>query len=501
MDPSPPARPPAPFFTAHRSFVVLVIVLVIGYALFLRRYTSPYAGGSDSSGYLNSAALLLQGRLTTPKPVLPGHTVEEFGIGVHVPLGFITRAGTDEMTPTYPLGLPLHLVAFSWPFGLDWATVPLNICAALAGGGLLYLFARRVGLPPSWSLAGAVVLLVCPLYVFAATQPMSDLLALVWCLAALYAALRAREKWNWALACGFAVAWAVLVRPTDLLLVVPVALALGLAWRSYLWVGLGGLPGALLLAVYNDKVYGSPFITGYGGDIWSAFRGEFAAHNLPFFALWIPGLLSPLVVMALAAPFRPAGRQRELAVLGVWAVVLIGLYAFYYHSGETWWYLRFILPAFPVLILAALVALHSFLAAAPGRKIIAGVLLAAALAWEVAQVDRFDLTLNKSGEATYADSSKWAREHLPANAAIICMQVSGAVHYYTDFLVIRWEQVGGDDLRRLFRVLHDQQRPVYAVLYDFEEADAQRRMGGHWTKLTKIRNATVWQVDPPLTPP
>jgi len=500
MDPSPPARPKASLFTSQRFLVVLVAVLAISYALFLRRYTSPYAGGSDSSGYLNSAALLLDGRLTTPKPFLPGHTAEEFGLGVHVPLGFVTRAGTDGMTPTYPLGLPLHLVVFSWPLGLDWATIPLNICTALAGGGLLYLFARRVGLPPSWSLAGVVVLLLCPLYLFTATQPMSDLLASVWSLAALYAALRAREKWSWALTCGFAVAWAVLVRPTDLLLVVPVALALGLGWRSYLWVGLGGLPGALLLAAYNHQVYGSVFITGYG-DVWSAFSREFAVHNLPFFARWIPGLLTPLVLAALAAPFRPAGRQRELGVLGVWAAVLIGFYAFYYHSGETWWYLRFILPAFPVLILAALVALHSLLAAAPGRKIIGGLLLAAGLAWEIAQVDRLQLLLNKSGEATYADASAWARDHLPANAAIICMQVSGALHYYTDFLVIRWEQVAGGDLTRLFQALHDLHRPVYAVLYDFEETDAKQRIGGRWTKITRVRNATVWQVDPAVTTP
>lgn len=500
MDPSTPARPKALFFTSHRWFVVLVAVLAIGYALFLRRYTSPYAGGSDSSGYLNSAALLLDGRLTTTRPVLPGHTVAEFGIGAHVPLGFLPRVGSDEMSPTYPLGLPLHLVAFSWIAGLDWATVPLNICTALAGGGLLYLLARRLSLPPGWALAGAMLLLLCPLYIFTATQPMSDLLASVWSLAALYAALRAREKWSWALACGFAVAWAVLVRPTDLLLVVPVALALGLAWRSYLWVGLGGLPGAVLLAAYNHQIYGSSFITGYG-DIWLAFSREFAAHNLPFFALWIPGLLTPLVLAALAAPFLPAGRQRDLGVLGTWAAVLIGFYAFYYHSGETWWYLRFILPAFPVLILGALVVLHSFLSAAPGRKIIGGLLLAASLGWELVQVDRLQLLQNKSGEATYADASAWTREHLPANAAIICMQVSGALHYYTGFLVVRWEQVAPGDLRRLFLALQDLHQPVYAVLYDFEETDAQQRIGGHWTKITRVRNATVWQVDPALTPP
>jgi hypothetical protein len=383
--------------------------------------------------------------------------------------------------------------------GLDWATVPLNICAALAGGGLFYLLARRLGLPPVTSLAGVAVLCLCPLYLFAATQPMSDLLALSWCLAAIYTAFRAAEKPIWALACGLSIAWAVLVRPTNLLVAVPVVLALGLSWRSYLWVGLGGLPGAILLAVYNDQIYGSPFSTGYG-DIWGAFSRQFAGYNLGFFARWIPGLLSPLVLAVLAAPFLPAGRRREIGVFAAWAVTLIGFYAFYYHSGETWWYLRFILPAFPALLLIALVVLHSFSAGA-GRKLLGTALLAVALTWEVWQVSHLYVIHNKAAEATYPDTAAWARKHLPANAAIMCMQVSGAFYYYTDFLLLRWEQIPPSSVEPLSRVLREQGRPVYAVLYDFEEADARQRMGGRWKEITRIRNATIWQVELGASPP
>ena len=31
---------------------------------------------------------------------------------------------------------------------------------------------------------------------------------------------------------------------------------------------------------------------------------------------------------------------------------MFGLYAFYYHTSEEWWYLRFVVPAFPALVLA-----------------------------------------------------------------------------------------------------------------------------------------------------
>jgi len=480
------------------SFVVLFALLLAGYVWFLRSYTSPYAGGSDSSGYLNSAALLKAGLLRTPVPGLPGHGAVEFGLGAHVPLGFTIRAGTDLMAPSYPIGLPLHLVAFSWPVGLDWATVPLNICSALAGGLLLYLLARRLELPPGIALFGAGLLLLCPLYLFSALQPMSDLLALVWLQAALYAALRVREGRGWAVFCGLATALAVLVRPTNVLLALPLLLALGPAWRSYLWVGLGGLPGALLLGWYNSRVYGAPFTTGYG-EVWSAFSREYAGHNLGHFARWIPVLLTPLVLAALAAPFQPALRRREFLVLGSWAAVLIGFYAFYYHSGETWWYLRFILPAFPALILIALAALHSLTARARRRTAIWGLLVAAGLAWETVLLGRLELVRIKPGEATYPESAAWARAHLPADAVVFCMQVSGALHYYTDFLLVRWDQT--TEMPRLLRALEAEHRPVYAVLYAFEEPQVRERLGGRWTRLGQVHQATIWRIDLALAQP
>ncbi len=491
MKATPTPTEAGPNFLRPRT--VVLVLLVLGYAWLLRLYISPYAGGSDSSGYLNSAAYLLKGQLSATKPTLAGYPPSEFAVGAHQPLGFVTRVGTDEMAPSYPIGLPLHLAAFAWVAGLDWATIPVNICAALASGLLCYALARRLGLPAGFALGGAAVLLFCPLFLFAATQPMSDLLALTWTLAALYAALRAQEGWRWPLGCGIAIAMAVLVRPTDLLVVFPVMIALGWNWRAYLWVGLGGLPGAILQAWYNHAIYGAAFATGYG-NVWSAFSPEFAEHNFPFFVRWIPGLLTPLVLAVLLAPFRAAARRREVLVLGAWAVILIGFYGYYYHSGETWWYLRFILPAFPALVVISLVVLHSFPALATRRAALIA-LLVGALGWELVLCDRFSLIHNKSGEATYVDAAMWGRKNFPANAAIICMQVSGALYYYTDFLLVRYEQVDLSRMPALIAALREARRPVYAILYDFEEAEAQARMGGHWKKLTKVRNATIWQVD------
>ncbi|MSU45638.1 MAG: hypothetical protein EXS42_00560 [Lacunisphaera sp.] len=497
MDLPAPARLTA--FPLPRTLsAVFLAVLVIGYAWFLRLHTSPYAGGADSSGYLNSAALLRAGQLSTAARTLAGHTAGDFGPLAHHPLGFTTRAGTNLMAPCYPIGLPLHLAAFSCLVGLDWAAIPLNICNALVGGALLYLLARRLDLPRSLALAGTVGLLLCPLYLFAALQPMSDLLALVWSLAALYAALRAREGLGWALGCGVAVAWAVLVRPTNLLLVVPVVLALGTSWRSHLWVGLGGLPGALLLASYNRQLYGSPFVTGYG-EVWSAFSSEFLAHNLAHFARWIPLLLSPVIVLALAAPFLPSARRRDNLILAVWFFALTGLYLFYYHSGETWWYLRFILPAFPMLILAALLVLQALWSRPRPAWLHAafiGLLLVLTSWWQVRQIRQLDLLGMESGERTYPEAARWAQQNLPANSAVFSMQVSGAFYYYTDFLLLRWDQFQFEKREALLAALAAENRPAYAALFPFETPEALERIGGQWTKLATVGQVTFWRRQP-----
>ena len=53
--------------------------------------------------------------------------------------------------------------------------------------------------------------------------------------------------------------------------------------------------------------------------------------------------------------------------------------------------------------------------------------------------------------------------------------------------------------RRLLRfyqsaVLRQEQRPVYAALFEFETKDALSRLGGQWTKLETVGNTTFWQL-------
>jgi hypothetical protein len=482
----------------------LLAAAVAAYTLLLLPHLSPFAGGADSSGYLNSARLLRHASFSTPIRSLAGHSATEFGEMVFQPLGFRIQPNGDRMVPTYPIGLPLHLLTAAQLVGWHNAAIAVNLLTVFVCGGLMWAFARLLGL--SAPLAGTAVLLLwlCPLFVFSAIQPMSDLLALGWTLGSLYCALRARDRLRWALLCGLATSMAVLVRPTNALLVVPLIVALGFRRPRYLALALGGLPGIAVFVFYNWRTYGSPLMTGYG-DIWSSFSREYVLHNLGHITHWVPTLLSPLILLALFAPFLPELRQRGYAMMAVWFVALAGFYAFYYHTGETWWYLRFILPAFPPLILAGLGVLNALgragLSRPSWRAVILATLVLLAAGWQLDQIRKLEVREFKGNERTYPDAAQWARQNLPAGSAIFCMQVSGAFFYYTDFVLVRWDMVRDESMPPLFTALRQEGRPVYAILYEFERPRALERMGGEWRQIATVGNTTCWQLLPPKVGP
>lgn len=493
--PKPPLR--ALSIHWHRVFAAAIVLVVLAYTVFLVRHISPHAGGADSSGYLHSARLLSRGELTAPARPVPGRTATEFGLHSHAPLGFIARADL-RLVPTYPTGLPLQLWAAATVAGWAHAVMFLNISLSLASGGLLYALARHLQIRPLLAAGGVALLWACPLFVFSALQPMSDLAALAWSLATLFCALRARDNWHWALGAGASLGIAVLVRPTNLLLVLPVAIAVGWRPRSWLALGLGGVPAAAFLFFYNWRVYGSAVATGYG-DVRGSFSVDYALHNFAHFARWIPALLSPLVLLAIVTPFIAVGRRRGSLALGAWLVGLIGFYGFYFHSGEAWWYLRFILPAFPALILLALLVLERVGEALAWRRRVialmgAALVLALVLPWK--QIPPGEVLNIEPGERSYPDSARWAQQNLPPNAAVFCMQVSGAFFYNTDFLLVRWDQIQPAGIAKLLPALSHAQRPIYAALFAFETTEALERIGGPWTKLATVGQVTFWQRQP-----
>lgn len=481
----------------HRVAVALFFALAVYAALLFPRLGAT-AGGSDSSGYLNSARLLAQGRITIPARPVEG--AEKLETGARAPLGFRVAADRHQLVPTYPTGFPLLILAATTVS--DWTTAPNLVAGAhlLAGLLLVYLLARECGLSRPWAALALLLVAVCPLYPFMGLQAMSDVPALVWTTAAVLCALRARRARPWALAGGFAFGFAVLIRPTNALALVPLAFALGADWRAWWRFGLGGVPTAVFFVCYNLAAYGSAFTTGYG-DTTASFSLNLLGETLAHYAKWLPVMLTPAVVLVLALPWvRSAASPRLRALLTAWFVVFLGFYSLYYFTHETWWYLRFLLPAFPALIIAALLVLQAYVRRRTPR-------IPLALAWSVGALcillnglawTRTLRALNSGrDETSYVEVSAWAEAHLPARAVIACMQNSGAFFYYTDFALVRWDWLTPASFQHLVAATADAGRPLYAILQDFEVPDAlSRRMPGQWVRTAQVRNVTVWKYEP-----
>jgi len=491
------AAPPSP---SRRPGLVPagLLLALLAYAALLGRHMDTCAGGSDSSGYMNNARLLLQGDLHLPQRAIEGLPPGMLPSFAYVPLGFIP-VPHGAMVPTYPIGLPLIIAGLSHLTGWASAANVAQWLQALLGVVLMYALARLLDFSRPASALGALLLAGCPLYLFMGLQALSDMPALVWTAAAVYCAWRSRAHAGWSVAAGVAMAVAVLVRPTNLLVLVPVAIALGLSWRRWLGLALGGLPGAGFLMIYNVRLYGRALTTGYG-DVSESFSTSFFAPALGYYVHWLPILLTPAVVLLLALPFLfRRVRPIVLILLLSWILVFTGFYAFYFFTSTSWWSLRFILPALPPCILGLLVAGRA-LTAAWSPRILRRSLVAAAigvLGWDTYWGLQHMVLEVGTGEQAYVQAARWTQAHLPPRAVVVCMQTSGALLHYTEFTLLRYDFAGGPaDLVRLDRACAAAGRPIYAALFGFElETALEQRLPGHWTQVGATRNVTYWRRD------
>lgn len=452
-------------------------------------------GGADSSGYFNAAHTLLAGATQQPAREISGLRMAEMPHFTYVPLGFIPSPEKSALIPTYPIGLPLLFAGSATLLGWETGPKVMMVLHALAGLLLCYLLARQASLSPAVSALPALALAVSPLQVMFSFQAMSDVPALAWCALALFMALR--RGVGPALACGLAIGVAVLIRPTNVLLFIPMAIALGGEWRRWLLVGLGGLPAAGVLAGYNWLAYGSPLSTGYGNALSTLVSLEWVPRTLLHYLQWIPVTASPLVLALLAAPKAGALDRRTLWTHAAWLALVASFYAAYYHTHETWWYLRFLLPAYPSLLVLS----------AAG-----GVTLASRLrpAWHPAAWGVAALVIAVNGvlwnrhfashhagfhEQLYPRAVRLISDKVPAEAVIMTMQLSGVLYNQTAHTLVRWDMLDGE-WPRVRDALAAQGRPVYAVLFAFElDYGFHERVPGNWVKIAEFDVVSLWKLE------
>ncbi len=474
--------------------------MLLGYAVLLFILIGAVPGGSDNSGYFNEARLFARGQIHAPMRTLAGIPANEIPF-LYVPLGFMPAAdGTPRLVPTYPPGLPLMLVAIGRIAGWDHAGDALLLIHSLAGIALVFALGRICGLPESWSLAGAAVLIASPLYLFTSLQALSDVPATVWATAAVVTAFKSREKTGWALLSGICISIGFLIRPNNFLIAIPVLIAVGMSPRRVFLVVLGSLPGLATWMAINRLAYGAPLRSGYGA-IGNEFHTALISGTLTYYVRWLPLLLSPLVFVAPAIVALYRFAPRVSAVLFSWALAYLAFFSAYRWTHEQWWFLRFLLPAAPALIVAALVVSHFWFAIVRERypesvrRILPLLLLAAAISVEVRQTGPLREAWSIGhGERKYGRVSAWLNAHVPADSAIVMSQASGALFYFTNFTLLRYEDMNPSVSERVGATLQSEHRPLYAVLFPFE-VESLKKLPGRWDRVVSVDDVSIWRYD------
>jgi hypothetical protein len=485
-----------------RWFLSLALLAFGAYILFLARHTVAVAAGPDSSGYFNSARLIAAGELRTQLRVPPEILSQPNLNRAHFsPLGFKLFPHHPDLVPSYPTGLPLHFAAAGKLLGWETGPYLVQILAAASAVWLCYLAARQLGLHYALATAGAAILAAFPVFIFTSIQTLSDTLATTWTLAALYCGLRARARRGWAVACGAALAMAVLVRPTNLLIAPGLIMLLGLNPRRLGLFVLGGLPGVIWLALYNHELYGGALRSGYG-NTFEAFALHYGVPTALHFAKWLV-LLLPAILLALplGGLTRGAPRRRELAGLGLVFGAITGLYLFYDVSHDVWWCLRFILPAVAALILAGLLGAEalarryrsgSFRHFRPAAAAVLVLWAAFASAYWVRQLH----VLYVPGyEKAYGDMAQFVVERVPSHALVVCSVLTGTLYYYTDLPTLVYDSIKPEEFSRYVALARSADRPIYAAIFDIEEEEVLRtRCPGEWKRLASVGNIGLWQL-------
>lgn len=483
-----------------------LVVVLVGYLVTLASHAGYSVGGCDSSGYANLARSLLRGQVTLPITGLDTFSLPDSYAPVFTPLAYtsIGKNGdiTRAMVPWYPIGFPLHEAAGALLLG--WRLGPFLISPLLAALSCWFVFCigLRLGLARPLAVAGALLLAVNPSFILMALQPVSDITATFWAVMVIWAGLRSRENERWSLLAGLAFGLAFLVRPANILLLAPLLFCIPLRLRSIALFVLGGSPLAAVFFAYNYIVFGHPLRTGYSViGLTRHFIISGMSIRFSSYAYWLSVTMTPLVLVAwLGVAFLRSVDWRRRALLIAWFGTFLIFYCGY-EIFEEWAGTRFLLPGYPGLIIGALLTAQTMSRSLIGRqralRLAAGFALLIPMFVVPLRFTYFYNVLSVGAfELIHHDSIRMALERLPAKAVVVSGETSGAIHFYTERTVMRFEDIVPVRWPTLKSSVLSSGYDFYALLMDSELESAQQRVPGHWDEVGRVRQCALWHIQP-----
>ena len=474
-------------YIATRALLALVLAAAAVYATYHVRV----CGGLDSYGYVSTSALIASGRLTQPQPLV-AYLPFEGASSAAAALGYVAGPGGHTEVPRFPLGLPLVMALFRIFGAMGPFYVPLVM--AYITMALAYLIARDAGQVghvgnvgrdfscasgrTMFALLAAVMVAVDPLMVDYGIQPMSDVPAACWLLAAVWlhiCSVRLQADpgpakaghYSRAIFAGVCAGMAFLTRPALLVAAVAIGVVtLDRPLKESIRYGVTLLAFVVLQMALNVVLYGNAHTSGYGPNsyIFEISPSRVAA-NAANFGKWLTFSHTFLIWFLWPASLVILRKHKWAWQMSGVAAAAAAPYLFYLVFDD-WESSRFVLPAILLVLILAAAALAEALKRLDTRVAAAAVLLAAFAC--AAASHRFlqneDVYRLLDLEAKYELAGQWIDKHLPARAVVFAAQHSGSVRYYGHRQSIRWDQVPSDKMSATLHNLEEAGYEPYLAL-------------------------------------
>ena len=472
-------------FAAAASAAVLALAIAFAGL----RWGVLVAGGADSYGYISQAELWRRGTLVVRQPIVRP-TPWPYAADTWTPLGYRPSPHVrDGYVPLYAPGLPLLMAAAQAIAGFCAAFAIVPLCGALTVW-LTFVLGRQLFGPPRIALAGASLVAASPVFLYQLINAMSDVpTTAFWTLAVVLAVTRRP------FASGLAMAGAIAIRPNLAPLAAIIAAWIWIAggdrterWGSLLRFAAGTTPAVIGIAWLNARLYESPFTSGYGTttDLYSV---SYVTTNAANYLSWL--MEAETVIVALAAFYiavpalAPPPRLRGTRLLAGGTIAAILLSYLFYRPFDVWWYLRFLLPMWPMMMLATaagIAAIASRLAGSADEPRRAAIAIAVVVALVSAQHLRFlsahsVFDLGRT-ERKYVDVARFVAEHTEPDAVILSHQHSGSLRLYADRLTLRFDILDSGWLDRSLTWLQSGRHHPYLVLDGREVEEFRLRFAG-----------------------
>ena len=222
--------------------------------------------------------------------------------------------------------------------------------------------------------------------------------------------------------------------------------------------------------------------------------------NLLNYVGWLVDLQSPVILLGAIAPLVTRVRHR-FAMLA-FAGMLLACYL-WYLVYDNWPFLRFLLPAIPLLFILSSAVVVRGVERLPiaFRTAVIFILCTLLPLWYVVKAEGLNVFAIQSAEHRYVAVGEGVGQSLPANAVVLSVIQSGSLRLYGGRLTIRWDMIEPDRLEVAIQTLRSSGYTPYLLLEDWEAPLFQQRFGSatpygrlDWPPTLEYRGALVVRV-------